>query len=322
MRRISISPLVVAATLLLRGPAPAQDSVAPDNILLPVDSIERLLSLHPLDVRARKDTRWEGDRTQRVMLALSDNTGMEVKWAKSAAGGSAFNNQPRYELATYRFQKLFLDEPDYVVPPTVIRVVPLDWYRQFEEGVAPTFSGNSSVLVVLQYWLSDVTNKDVYDRGRIQSDTAYARHWGNLNLLTHLIRHNDANTGNILMSIHPSRPRLFSVDNGVAFGRDESDRGTRWRTLHTDRLPRATVERLRKIRLEELERALGVVAQFEERGGQLVPVEPTANLGPSSGVRRHDGVIQFGLEKREIGALHRRLTQLLQRVDRGRIQTF
>lgn len=322
MRRISIPSLIIAATLLLCGPAPAQNSVAFDNILLPVDSIERLLHFHPLDVRARKDTRWEGDRTQRVMLALSDSTKMQVKWAKSAVGGSAFNNQPRYELAAYQFQKLFLDEPDYVVPPTVIRAIPLDWYRQLEEQVNPTFSGTSSVLVVLQYWLSDVTNKDVFDRARLGSDTAYARHWGNLNLLTHLIRHNDANIGNILMSIHPSRPRLFSVDNGVAFGRDESDRGTRWRTLHTDRLPRATVERLRAIRMEDLERALGVVAQFEERDGQLVAVPPTANLEPSDGVRRRGGVIQLGLERREILALHRRLTNLLQRVDQGRIQTF
>jgi hypothetical protein len=318
--RIPIPPtLLLAATLWIPQPAPAQDG----NILLPVALIEERLSSHPFEIVNRQDTRFEGDRTQRVLLVFPpDSTPMMVKWATSVPGGEKFNNVPRYELAAYQLQKLFLDEADFVVPPTVARAVSLDGYRVHVPAAEPTFPGTSSVLVVLQYWLFDVTGKDVYDAERLQRDTAYARHFGNLNVLTYLIRHSDANQGNVLIAQNPARPRLFSVDNGVAFGSEPSDRGLAWRSLRTQRLPAATVERLRQIRREDLDRALGVVAQFEIRGGELVPVEPTAALSRRVGVRQREGVLQLGLTGMEIGQLHARLERLLKLVDSGRIATF
>ena len=313
------TPILALAALLLVSPAlPAQQ-----NLLLPVDSIERLLTSHPFEIRAQKDTRWEGDRTQRVDIAFADSSTMRVKWAKSAISGQAFNNQPRFELAAYELQKLFLDEPAYVVPPTVARIVPLSRYRsELDREVSPTFTGAASVLVVLQYWLQNVTNAGVHDEIRLAADTVYARHFGDLNILTHIIWHSDSNVGNVLISRDPSSPRVFSVDNGVAFSSETSDRGHAWRTLRTDRLPRGTIERLRALRREDLDRALAVVAEFELRNGELVPKERTAPLNPGQGVRRKGNIVQLGLTRNEISGVWGRIQGLLKRVDSGKVKTF
>lgn len=318
MYRFRPFTVAFAAWALLASAATAQDG----NILLRVPDIEQRMRAEPFEILDRRDSRFEGDRTQRVLLTFSDSSTMIVKWARSAEGGQTFNNQPRYELAAYELQKLFLDESDLVVPPTVARAFSLDWYRTLDPNARPTFRNASSVLVVLQYWLASVTNKDVFDERRLQDDTAYARHLGNLNVLTYLIRHSDSNLGNVLMSTDSSRPRLFSVDNGVAFDSPQSDRGILWRSIRTRRLPASTVERLRQIRREDLDRALSVVAQFEIRDGEMVAVPPTEPLSRASGVRRRDNVLQLGLTSREISGVETRLRALLKRIDDGNIQTF
>lgn len=309
--------ILALGALLVPPPARAQDL----HILWPADTVERRLVAAPLKVLHLTGSRWEKDRTQRVVLAFPDSSVMQVKWAKAPRrGGGVFNNEPRYEVAAYELQKLFLTEDEYVVPPTALRAFPLEWYRTLEPGAPPTFEGASSVLVALQYWLSGVTIRDVYDRDRLRADSVYARHLGNLNVLTHLIRHKDSNLGNFLISEDSTTPRIFSVDNGVAFDSEESDRGTEWQRIRVDRLPHGTVERLRGIRLEDLRRSLGVLAQFEIREGQLARVEPGENLDERRGIRRAARVIQLGLSAREIRGIHGRLRKLLERVDRGRIE--
>lgn len=269
-----------------------------------------------------KDTRYEGDRTQQALLDFSGRL-ILVKWAAAPPGGYAFNNEPRYELAAYRLQKLFLPPADYVVPPTVVRCMPLDWYHEeMKRLVSPTFPEAKSVMVVLQYWIFGVEADDVFDEPRFQRDPLYARHLANLDLLTYLIRHNDANRGNVLVSRAPDSPRMFAVDNGLAFGSEGSYQGHDWRHLRVDRLPRETVERLRRLSREDLRRQMAVLAQFEAREGQLAPVEPGANLAPEQGVRRRDDVIQLGLTEQELSGLWGRLVSVLDRVDSGELALF
>ena len=123
-----------------------------------------------------------------------------------------------------------------------------------------------------------------------------------------------------MQSMDPDWPRVFSVDNGVAFASEESDRGTEWRDLQLDRYPASAIERLRGVSLEGLQERFGVLVQFELRGGNFVEVEPTENLDPGRGVRRDAERIQLGLTEREIGAMHRRIVRLLERVDDGRYE--
>jgi hypothetical protein len=48
-------------------------------------------------------------------------------------------------------------------------------------------------------------------------------------------------------------------------------------------------------------------------------MSPGENLAPHGGVRQQDGVIQLGLRKQEIERVARRLKQLLELVDDGRV---
>jgi len=310
--------LAFAFCLAFAPPLPAQDI----NIHFAPDSIETMLRDREFQVTAWADTRFRGDRTQRVALRFEDSTMMLAKWAKAPRGGrGVFNNRPRYEIAAYEFQKLFLDESEYVVPPTVARCVSVDQYPDMEHWPGATFDDTRSILVVLQYWLWNVTAKDIWDKSRFESDSVYARHFANLDLFTYLILHSDSNGGNVLISSVTSNPRLFAVDNGVAFSRREkSDRGTRWRGLRVKSLPRKTLERLRSITREQLERRLGVVAQFRRSGDELVSETPTESLDPNKGFRRSVDTVQLGLTRREIGQIWNRIRKILKKVDEGKIE--
>jgi hypothetical protein len=241
-------------------------------------------------------------------------------------GGGRGERRGVQQLATlrsraYEFQKMFLAEDDYVVPPTLLRVFDVEWFKTIVPGVSPTFGKTSSVIAVIQYWLSAVRGDSVFDLKRFERDTAYARNLGNLNLFTYLIRHNDANAGNVLVSTTPFA-RLFSVDNGVAFSTVESDRGTDWREIRVPRVPAYTIEKLRKITRADLDRTLGVVAEYEIREGRLFRVEPGENMNRGQGVRKKDNRVQFGLTKFEIDGVEQRLNNLLKRVDQGKQKTF
>ncbi len=313
-----LTRILALAAFLLPVHVSAQDS----NVWLPIDKIEDLLANHDFEVRQTQDTRFEGDRTQRVTMEFEDGSVILSKWAAAPPGGGTFNNRPANEIASYEFQKLFLDPENYVVPPAELRALPISEYRQHRDISEPTFRNVNSVVVVMQYWLASVTPEGFDDEARFEADTVYARHFGDFNLYTHLARHGDENAGNYLVSTDPNNPRVFSVDNGIAFGREASDVGMRYRNLQIDRFPHATVERLRAITQEDLEDALGVLVQFEDQGGQLVRVEATENLARSRQVRWKDGVYQFGLTSNEINGIWGRLEDFLEKVDKGDYTVF
>ena len=307
--------LAAAAALLLgSAPAAAQDL----NLLYPVPTIERWLAAEPFRIVDWRGSRRPDDRTQRATLVFEDSVVIAAKWGTAPRNGGAFNNEPRYEVAAYVIQRLFLDEDEYVVPPTVLRAVPLAFLQEQVPDAAPTFSAAPrSALVALQYWLTGVTPEGFWSAERARNDSVYARYIGNFNILTYVIRHSDANVGNYLISTSAERPRVFAVDNGIAFASTESNRGTEWRELNVRRLPRATIERLRQVTRKQLEETLGVLAEFDIRDGELVAVPPGENIRPNQGVRRRDGKVQIGLTGSEIGALEARILELL-RLAHGR----
>jgi hypothetical protein len=324
-----LAVLLLPWLALLAAPVPAAGLQAPaqdTNILFPVEYIEERLRTPVFEITDMERTRQLAeDRSRRVTLApTGDHAAMEVHWKPVAPPGQGFNNEPRYELAAYRFQKLFLDEPDYVVPPTVLRSLPIEEYRRFRPVRAPTIRNTQSVLFLLSYWIQNlaIDTVDPFNVDLFARDDGYARHFANANLLTHLIDHKDGNHGNLLISMDAPNRRVFAVDNDVAFRSRVSDRGDRWRHLHVDRLPASSIERLRAISRQDLERQLGVVAEFAIVDGFLEPVEPGPNLRTNRGVRVQDGRVQFGLTQSEIRDLERRIERLLREVDRGRITTF
>jgi hypothetical protein len=316
-------PLLITCTLAAAG-LPIHVLVSQDgNIGMPAARVEAYLRDSALKPVASQGSRFKGDRTEHVLLAFNDTTALEVKWASAPAGGAAFNNQPRYEAAAYELQKLFLAERDYVVPPTALRMVPQSVFAA-SAGLKgePTFDDSPAVLVELQYWTMGVTADGVFDPKRANRDSVYARHLGDLNILTYLIRHRDANKGNMLLSADSANPRLFAVDNGVAFNSPPSNRGTDWERMRVERVSAPTVARLRSINEANLTTALGVVAQFERRGDDYVATAPGPNLDADKGIRRKGSTLQLGLTSYEIEGVRDRLKSLLKDIDRGKVKTF
>ncbi len=313
--------LVAAAFLASFARVAAQDNA---NYFRPVLEIEARLDTLPFEVIDVHGTRFHGDETMRVAMTYADTVVLASKMKRAPTGGDTeFNNRPRYEVAAYQLQKLFLPPTDFVVPPTVLRSLPLALVQRWDDQVMPTFEGTRSVLVELQYWLNSVTQEKFWDSRRFRRDTLYARYFANMNILTYLIRHSDANQGNFLVSRDSTAPHVYSVDNGVSFMSPVSERGFFWRDLRVDRLPRATIERLRAIARPDLERALGVVAQFNiDANLELVPCARGANLNARRGVRRKGNVVQFGLTTREIDEVQDRLAGLLKQVDEGKLKVF
>ena len=167
------------------------------------------LDIH--DVRPARPT-IKTEITRRATLRLSPKREIGIKIRPARRGGGRFNNQPRYDLAAYRLQAMFLEPQDYVVPPTVIRSFPLERYAEYDPEIRPTFADADSVIVVLQYWLRNISNpEDVLDADRLPCDPEYARHIGDLNIFTYIIRHLDSNRGNFLISTDADNPRVFAV---------------------------------------------------------------------------------------------------------------
>jgi len=314
-----LSRLLVAPLLLgLAFAATAQDA----NITQPIAELEKLLAAEPMVISTAEISRpkAKGDITLRAEVSFGGAPPLTVKLRKAEPGAEEFNNVPRYDLAAYELQKLFLDPPEYVVPPTALRMVPLADFAKYSPGIKRTFPGAEQVLGVVQYWLSDIkVIEDVFNPTRFAADPVYARHIGQLNVLTYLVEHRDSNAGNFLIGRAEIGPRVFSIDHGVAFASKDSDRGEAWKVMRVQRLPADTVERLRKITPQILEQRLSVLAQWKLQGGQYMPAAPGPNIGAVRGVRREGDDLQMGLTNAEIKAIERLLEKLLKRIDAGEI---
>jgi hypothetical protein len=315
--------LLAALVVAVSWPAAAQDQ----NIALPIADLERMLGAEPMQIVAAEISRPKMvagvDITLKAEVSFAGRPPIRVKVRKAERGAQTFNNVPRYDLAAYELQKMLMDAAEYVVPPTALRMLPLAEMKRYSPAVKATFTGSDDVLCVVQYWLQGVTaREDILDPARFESDALYARHIGQLNVFTYLINHRDSNLGNFLVSTVPEGARVFSIDHGVAFFSEPSDRGELWRSMRVKRLPADTVARLRKLTEADLQSRLGVLAEWKLENGRYVAVSPGKNLRQKSGVRRDEGVVQMGLTHGEIGAVWSRAQKLLKMIDDGEIATY
>ena len=311
MAKLSTWLMFVLATA-----ATAQDA----NITQPIADLERLLAAEPLVITRAEISRptVQADITLRADVSLGGAPPLRVKLRRAEPGASVFNNVPHYDLAAYELQKLFLDPAEYVVPPTALHFVARADIARYQPAAARTFLATDQVLAVVQVWLSDIASPpDIYSAQRFDADPLYARYIGQLNVLTYLIEHRDANRGNFLIGRAETGARVFSIDHGVAFSSADSDRGDVWRDMRVKRLPADTVARLRTITLPMLQQRLGVLAQWKLEGDRYVPTAIGANQASSRGVRRWDKGLQVGLTAKEISSVHWLLGRLLKRIDAG-----
>jgi len=238
------------------------------------------------------------------------------------------NNAPRKELAAWELQRLFLDPTDYVVPATTILCEPLSHYEGLDGGEAiPTVPGTSCIMFVLAVWLDDVTVADVfYDEQRFLREPLYAYYLANYNIFAYVINNRDNRTGNVLVAKDDDNRRVFAIDNGVSFGTAWFNwfwpATYRWRQIRVPALPRRTIDRLRELDRDDVDR-LAVVLQLEaDDDGVLQAAEPGPPIDPDEGVRVQGTTVQFGLTDDEIDDVWERLEDLLEDVDDGEIRLF
>jgi hypothetical protein len=320
------------AFILMMNAAAVRPAFAQDrNVTLPVPELEHMLQSEPMHIVNAEISRpkAKGDITLKGDVAFGDHDPIRVKLRKAEPGADTFNNVPRYDMAAYELQKLLIDPSEYTVPPTALRMVPIADLRQHTSTVTPTpvfkptFKGSDDVLCVVQYWLQDVkVPPDVFDQALYESDAGYARHVGQMNVFTYLIRHGDSNLGNFIMSANPQGARVFSIDNGVAFASEASDRGEAWKSMRVKRVPADTVERLRKLTEADLTTHLGVVGQWELQDGHYVAVPLGENLGPNAGVRRKGTTVQTGLTHSEISGVWDRAQRLQKMFEKGDLVAY
>jgi hypothetical protein len=306
-------------------------SLENDDFCLPSERVEAMLRTSRLDILSVEVAPSGFSRPKKLYLEFpGDREGEPIviasKWKPAPSGGEGFNNFPRKELAAYEFQKLFLDPDEYVVPPTVAFCVPVEFHGAKIADTPPTFPGTECVFGSAAYWVENVTTDEARDLRRFERDEAYRANLAKLNLLTHLIDQRDCRDANFLGSTDPDRPRVFSIDNGLAFGGFKNPFTVMgfipdWAEIQVPALPRSHIDRLRRITRADLDR-LAVVAQFENREGLLVRAPAGEPEAHDEGVRVSGTTVQFGLTRREIDGIEERLRRLLERVDRDEIGLF
>ena len=277
------------------------------------------------DLRVKRTARGTSGAHKDTLFFPTLGKEIKFKW-KTANFGSldGFNNSPRRELAAYEVQKLFLEPEDYVVPTSIIHCAPREIYRQHNPDVPPSVEGTNCMVGLISIWMLDLTVPEVLlDETRFLNEPNYAYFLSNLNLTTYLINHQDARTGNFLVSKDEKRRQAFSIDNGISFGTwPHFFFGQNWDVIVVPAVRKDSIERLRKIQRQDLD-FLGVIAQLEkDENLMLQPVPPGKNLDPQKGVKFKNGTIQFGLKKAEIDDLWERIESLIAEVDSGKIPVF
>jgi len=301
-------------------------TAVPVNWPAPPGEIERRLAGEPFELRevAGAGAGTTGALKLTLFFPLHGDT-IAFKW-KAVPEGDAdgVNNVPRKEVAAYAIQSWFLDPPDYVVPTTALRCLPLEMLLSHGVAAEPSLAGTRCVLGVLSVWLEQVTvPESVFEAPRFASDAQYAANLGRFNLLTYLVEHEDGRSGNILVSKAPEDRRVFAIDNGIAFGAIVKNWFVpNWNVIRIPALPHIEIDRLRRVDRNQIDR-LGVVTELRaDSNGMLEVVPPGPNRDPERGSRVATGWVQLGLTRSELDGVEARLQALLARIDRGELPLF
>jgi len=315
-------PAVAASLFLLVAASRAIADGLPRNWPMPPSELEHHLENEQFRILEVKGAGGGVTGASRCKIELPGGEVVKVKWkAMPPRRLDGWNNAPRKELATYELQKFFLDENDYVVPTSEPYCVPIEAYRVINATPLASVKDTRCVLGIVSVWIDDVdAPKKFWDPKRFQSDPKFARSMADFNLLTYLVDHRDGRQGNLLVSKDAADPRVFAVDNGIAFDPFPWNFFvTNWNKIRVPWFNHTTIDRLRKVDRAKLD-TLGVVAELApDNDGILHVVAKGPNIDPTKGVRNAGGHVQFGLKKKEIDGLEKRIRKVLADVDAGRM---
>jgi beta-lactamase class A len=312
----------IAQHLFLTGPQHAQ--VLPRNWPMAPSAYDLKLAFDDFQIKEVKGAGGGVTGASRFTVQFADGTELKIKWKPFPTPTlDGWNNSPRKEFAAYVVQRWIFDEDDYVVPATVPRCIPVDVYAPLMHGAKPSVPGTTCVLGLTAIWMNDVKDvDDLDDWDRFKKDPHYAQHLADLNLLTYLIDHRDGREGNFLESTDPDDPRIFAVDNGIAFeGFPWNFFVRNWNVIRVPWLRAEPIARLRALPMEEIEHRLGTLFDMDvDAQGILRLAPPTAPIDPNKGARITRDKIQLGMTKKEIAALEERVRDLLADVDAGKVK--
>lgn len=315
-----------ASTELVVPPAFDREDVKIDpfyNWPGPPEELEQRLTRDEFEARKVEGAGGGVTGAQKATLYFpADDVELKVKWKIVPQDLDGWNNSPRKEVAAYHIQKWFLDQEDYVVPTTTLHCRPMRLMR--DRSVKPTVKGTNCVLFALAVWLENVTVPDeLYDEDRFRTDRRYAYHMANFNTLAVLIDHRDGRKGNFLVSTDEKDRRVYTVDNGISFDTWVWNYFVaNWETLRVPAIPKTTVDRLRRLTDEDYEK-LGVIVEMRlDDNGVFQQVPSGPPLNPRQGARLGEGIVQFGLKKKEIDDVRKHVDDLLEAVDKGEIGVF
>ena len=254
-----------------------------------------------------------------------------AKWR--AHSTTTRRNSPRFELAAYAVQKLFLPPAEYVVPPTAAHCFPIEAYRaKVDRSARPTFPNSGCVYGVLSYWLEDVASiadaeragwfrgkhHHAFDPKLFARDRVYRDSIARMNLFTYVIGHRDSHARNFVIAENDAHA-VYSIDNSLSFTMKPNPRiqpRHDWSAIRVPALPREALDRLRAAyaRLP----SLAAVAVLRRDKGTLVAA-PVGSAAATTGVDWTGDQLIVGLTPPEIEDLRARVAALLARVDRGEL---
>lgn len=309
-----------AATLpVASGPTHARGMPLP----LPAPEVARMLARERFELRDLERAPSGVTRVERAQAEFPERrVDLPVKWKVAPSGGEGWNNVPRKEIAAFAIQQWFLDPPDWIVPPTAVRCLPVEEHRRVRD-VEPIVEGTQCVLGMVAAWLEDVVSPEaIYDPERFRRDPDYARHRADMNVLGYLIDHRDGRLSNFLVP-REDDGRIFLVDNGIAFGGLVWNYFVdNWNVIRVPALRRDAVDRLRRIGAADLSALLVLSELRADARGVLQPAPLGLPLDEENGARLGPGRVQLGLTADEVAGVAERLEHLLARVDTGEIPLF
>jgi hypothetical protein len=298
--------------------------------------VEALLS-EPIEIVGMADTP-SGMQGAKILTLRSVHAGrttvLRAKWRPQSSGDLL--NEPRKELAAYAVQRLFLDETELVVPPTVVHCFPLAEYRRFAPAEPSSFKKLDCVLGFAAYWLEGVETvsaaredgllhqgKGILDAELFERDPIYRRSVSNGNLLTYLINHGDAHEEQFVLAKLTHGLRAFVVDNSIAFRSIKNPMllfRQDWSNIQVPVLSSKAVKRLQALTDADFE-GLGTVTELERRGDQLVHVAPSPQPAPYDGsmLAWNGDRLRIGLTSGEIELVRSRVQALLTRPDLSKL---
>jgi hypothetical protein len=251
-RTLSAS-LCLCVAVSFAGQAAAE---LPRNWPLPPSELEKRFWDQDFKIQEVKGAGGGVTGASKLKIEFPDGKVVKVKWkAVPPLKADGWNNSPRKEIATYVMQRFVVDEDDYMIPTVAPHCLSVEEYKVIDPRPKPSVKGSSCVLGLVAIWMEDLDAPwPFFDEKLFESDPKYARFLSDMNVVLYLVDHRDGRRGNLLRSTDKSDPRVYAVDNGIAFDTFPWNMLVpNWNEIRVPWLARQTVERLRKIGRLDLE---------------------------------------------------------------------